>query len=31
MVSNVVCPCCGAEIRPYQESCTNCYVYLWEV
>lgn len=25
------CPCCGAEIVPYQQVCTNCLVYLWEV
>lgn len=24
------CPCCGAEIVPYQEVCLNCLVYLWE-
>ena len=23
-------PCCGAEIVPYQQSCLNCLVYLWE-
>jgi hypothetical protein len=31
MVSNCVCPCCGAPIKPGQEACTNCLVYLWEV
>lgn len=30
-VNNCTCPCCGARIQPYQEKCTNCLVYLWEV
>lgn len=25
------CPCCGAEIVPYQQECLNCRVYLLEV
>lgn len=29
-MNNRVCPCCGEPIQPYQESCLNCYVYLWE-
>ena len=28
---NKRCPCCGAEIVPYQQECLNCRVYLWEV
>lgn len=28
---NKHCPCCGAEIVPYQQECLNCRVYLWEV
>ena len=31
MEYNRVCPCCGEPIVPYQESCLNCLVYLWEV
>lgn len=27
---NKHCPCCGAEIVPYQEVCLNCLVYPWE-
>ena len=28
---NDKCPVCGAEIRPFQQECLNCRVYLLEV
>ena len=31
MIKKIYCPCCGAEIVPYQQTCLNCLVYLWEV
>lgn len=31
MIQKLYCPCCGAEIVPYQQVCLNCLVYLWEV